>query len=124
MIVTVGDTSSTGLARRELFLSASDISDTDLTEAQYKEKLKQRGREKLAECARYNSVECEAIPYGNFEYLKDYDLGDIVTIKKDNWGISQNLRLSGVTEVYENGTQTIQPVFGEPVPVTANWEED
>ncbi len=124
VIVTVGDTSSTGLARRELFLNASDISDTDLTDAQYREKLRQRGRDKLAECARYNSVECEAIPYGNFEYLKDYDLGDIVTIKKESWDIAQNLRLSGVTEVYENGMQTIQPVFGEPVPVTANWEED
>ena len=122
--VAVGDTSSTGLARREIFLNASDIADTDLTEAQYKEKLRQRGRERLAECARYNAMECEAIPSGNYEYLTDYDLGDIVTIAKSNWGISQNLRLSGVTEVYENGTQTIQPVFGEPIPEKANWEED
>ena len=50
--------------------------------------------------------------------------GDIVTIKKESWDIAQNLRLSGVTEIYENGTQTISPVFGEPVPVTANWEDD
>lgn len=124
VIVTVGDTSTTGLARREVFINGSDISDENLTNAQYLEALRQRGRDKLAECALYNYVECEAIPYGNFEYLKDYDLGDIVTIKKEGWGITQNLRLSGVTEVYENGTQTIQPVFGEPAPVTANWEED
>lgn len=124
VIVTVGDTSSTGLARREVFVNGSDISDENLTDAQYKNKLRQRGREKLAECAYYNSVECEAIPYGNFEYLKDYDLGDIVTIRKSTWDIGENLRLTGVTEVYENGTQTIQPVFGEPVPITADWEED
>lgn len=124
VIVAVGDTSSTGLARREVFVNGSDISDENLTDAQYKNKLRQRGREKLAECAYYNSVECEAIPYGNFEYLKDYDLGDIVTIRKSTWDIGENLRLTGVTEVYENGTQTIQPVFGEPVPITADWEED
>ena len=122
--VTVGATTSTGLARREVFVNGSDISDENLTNDQYLEKLRQRGRDKLAECALYNSVECEAIPYGNFEYLKDYDLGDIVTIRKESWDIGENLRLSGVTEVYENGTQTIQPVFGDPVPVTANWEED
>lgn len=124
VIVTVGNTSATGLVRREVFVNGSDISDENLTDAQYKNKLRQRGREKLAECAYYNSVECEAIPYGNFEYLKDYDLGDIVTIRKSTWDIGENLRLTGVTEVYENGTQTIQPVFGEPAPVTANWEED
>lgn len=122
--VVVGNTSATGLERREIFVNGSDISDENLTSAQYQEALKQRGRDKLAECGYYNSVECEAIPYGNFEYLKDYDLGDIVTIKKESWGIAQNLRLSGVTEIYENGTQTISPVFGEPVPVTANWEDD
>lgn len=122
--VEVGDTTSTGLVRREVFVNGSDISDENLSNAEYLEKLRQRGRDKLAECALYNSVECEAIPYGNFEYLKDYDLGDIVTIRKESWDIGENLRLSGVTEVYENGTQTIQPVFGEPVPVTANWEED
>ena len=122
--VTVGDTTSTGLERREVFVNGSDISDDDLTNAQYLEALRQRGREKLAEMAYYQSVECEAIPYGNFVYLRDYDIGDIVTIKKESWNMAQNLRLSGVTEVYENGTSTIQPIFGNPVPETANWEDD
>ena len=124
VFVTVGDTTSTGLERREVFVNGSDISDENLTDAQYKEALRQRGREKLAEMAYYQSAECEAIPYGNFEYLKDYDIGDIVTIKKESWGVGENLRLFGVTEVYENGTSTIQPIFGNPVPETANWEDD
>ena len=124
VFVTVGDTTSTGLERREVFVNGSDISDENLTNAQYLEALRQRGREKLAEMAYYQSVECEAIPYGNFEYGVDYDLGDIVTIKKESWGVGENLRLFGVTEVYENGTSTIQPIFGNPVPETANWEDD
>lgn len=122
--VTVGDIGVTGLDRREVFLNASDISDENLTQEEYLEKLRQKGREKLAEDARYQYVECEAIPYGNFRYGIDYDLGDIVTVKKESWGITQNLRLSGVTEVYEDGTQTITPIFGNPVPIKANWEDD
>lgn len=122
--VVVGDTDATGLDRREVFVSGSDINPDNLTEQEYTETLEQRGRDKLAEMAKYNSFECEAIPYGNFEYGVDYDLGDIVTVKKESWDIGENLRLVGVTEVYENGTRTIQPVFGEPIPVTANWEDD
>lgn len=124
VFVTVGDDTLTGLERREVFINGSDISDQGLTDEEYLEALRQRGYNKLAENAYYNSVECEAIPYGNFEYLRDYDLGDIVTIKKEGWEIAQNLRLSGITEIYENGTQKISPIFGEPIPVTANWEED
>lgn len=122
--VVVGDTESTGYDRREIFVNGSDITSDDMTDDEYLEALKQRGLDKLAENALYNSIECEAIPYGNFEYGTDYDLGDIVTIKKESWDIGENLRITGITEVYENGTQTIQPTFGEPVPVTANWNEE
>ena len=122
--VAVGDTESTGLERREIFVNGSDISSENLTNEEYLEKLRQRGKEKLAENIKYNFVECEAIPYGNFQYLIDYDLGDIVTIKKEGWSVAQNLRLTGIVEVYENGTQTIQPTFGEPLPETAKWEEE
>lgn len=122
--VAVGDTDVTGFDRREIFVNGSDISPDNLTDDEYLEALKQRGLDKLAENALYNSIECEAIPYGNFEYGTDYDLGDIVTIKKESWDIGENLRITGITEVYENGTQTIQPTFGEPVPVTANWNEE
>lgn len=120
---TVGDDSLTGLARREIFVNGSDISKEGLTDNQYMEKLRQRGLEKLAESTLFQSMECEAIPTGNFNYLTDYDVGDIVTVKKVNWGITRSLRLSAVTESYENGTVTIIPTFGTPLPETVNWEE-
>lgn len=123
-IVIVGETELTGLDRREVFVNGQDISPDNITEEEYTAALEARGWSKLAERARYNSLECEAIPYGNFEYGTDYDLGDIVTIKKESWDLGQNLRLSGITEVYENGTRKIQPVFGEPIPITADWEDD
>lgn len=122
--VVVGETESTGLDRREIYINGSDIMPDNITEEEYHAALEQRGYDKLASCARYNSLECEAIPYGNFEYGKDYDLGDIVTIRKESWDLGENLRLTGITEVYEDGARKIQPVFGEPIPITAKWEED
>ena len=71
-----------------------------------------------------NSFECKTIPAGNFKYGVDYDLGDIVTIKKVNWGISQDLRLSAINEVYEYGNQVIEPVFGNPLPESVSWEDN
>lgn len=123
--VTVSDDDTiTGFDRREIFVNGSDISPDNLTDDEYLEALKQRGRDKLAENAIYTSIECEAIPYGNFEYGVDYDLGDIVTVQKESWDVGENLRITGITEVYENGTQTIQPTFGEPIPIIADWKED
>jgi hypothetical protein len=95
--VAVGETESTGLDRREIYINGSDIMPDNITEEEYHAALEQRGYDKLASCARYNSLECEAIPYGNFEYGKDYDLGDIVTVKKESWDLGENLRLTGIT---------------------------
>ena len=122
--VTVGDDTLTGLERREIFVNGADISAEGLTENEYLEKLRQRGMDKLAESVLSQSMECEAIPDGNFKYLTDYDVGDIVTIRKSKWGITQNLRLTSVMEAYENGAVTITPTFGTPLPETVNWEEE
>lgn len=122
--VTVGDDTLTGLERREIFVNGADISAEGLTQNEYLEKLRQRGMDKLAESVLSQSMECEAIPDGNFKYLTDYDVGDIVTIRKSKWGITQNLRLTSVMEAYENGAVTITPTFGTPLPESVNWEEE
>lgn len=122
--VTVGDDTLKGLERREMFANASDITQESLTLAQYKEKLSQRGIDTLEEHTQYQSAECEVLPYGNFEYLTDYDVGDIVSIVKSDWGIRQDLRITGISEIYENGTMTIAPTFGTPLPTKINWEDD
>jgi len=122
--VTVGDDSLTGLARREIFIDAKDISSDDLTPAQYRAALTTRGNEKLNEQIFSNSYECTTIPSGNFEYKRDYDLGDIVTIKKADWGLNTNLRITEIQEVYEHGSATIVPTFGSPLPTKINMEDE
>lgn len=122
--VTVGDTTATGLALREVKLDATDINPNNLTPAQYEDKLRQRGDELLKNSdILIQSFECEAIPNGNFIYKTHYDLGDIVTLKKDSWGLSMDLRITEMTEIYERNKTIVTPTFGNALPATIDWED-
>lgn len=123
IFVTVGDDSSTGLDRRELFVDARDLQAGTLTQEQYEEKLRQRGQEGLKSNAYSIVYEGVADPNGNFRYKTDYDVGDIVTVRKSNWGLSSDLRISEVTEVYEHEISTVSLTFGDPLPETIDWSE-
>lgn len=122
-MVIVGDDTGTGYDRRELYVDAKDISSDDLTPAQYQAALMQRGIEKLNENVLSNSLECVTIPLGNFVYKKDYDLGDIVTTKKNNWGIGQDLRITEIQEVYEHGAMQVIPTLGTTLPTSLDMED-
>ena len=112
-----------GLDLREIFVDAKDIQKEDMTDAEYKEALKQRGYESLDENSVSESFECETGADINFHYKEDYDLGDIVLINKEKWGIKMNKRITEIQEVYENGGMMIVPVIGNPLPETVDWEE-
>lgn len=116
-IVEVGATDSTGLERRESFLSATDVRNDSISDSQYKEALKQRGNAALSNSILASSFDATVNPNGNFKYLTDYDLGDIVTAQKEAYGITQNLRITEISEVYENGIYKIEPKFGEGLTV-------
>lgn len=121
--VTVGDDTLTGLERREVFLSASDISSEGLTTTEYQNLLKQRGNNLLAEDIFSQVFECSTEANGNFVYKTDYDLGDIVTVRKASWGVETDLRITEVTEVYEFGAMVVTPTFGTKLPETIDWED-
>lgn len=70
-----------GLERRELFVDAKDLSNTDsegqtIPESEYMGHLRQRGSEKLSENKIDITNSCEAETNGVFVYNKDYFLGD------------------------------------------------
>jgi hypothetical protein len=123
VVIMVGDTTGEGYARRELYVDAKDISSENLTQAQYEAALLQRGIEKLNENVLSNFLECVAIPMGNFIYKKNYDLGDIVTTRKVNWGVGQDLRITEIQEIYEHGAMQVAPTLGTPLPTTFNTED-
>ncbi len=123
-IAIAGDDSLTGLERREVFISASDVSKDGLTDAQYIAALEQRGNNELKQDALVESVECTTDANSNFQYLRDYDLGDIVAIRKENWDLLINLRITELTEIYEYGAMKVSPVFGTPLPSVIDWSEN
>jgi hypothetical protein len=93
-----------------------------LSDAAYAAQLQQRGMEKLAGAARSESFSADAVDTGNYKYLTDWDLGDIVSFEK--WGIRIDERITEVEEVYENGVETVTPTCGSPLPETLDLGSD
>jgi len=118
--VTVG--SGSGLDLREIFVDARDITrDSFDSTSEYLEALKQRGYDALNEDIVSESLECETAPAINFTYGTDYDLGDIVTVRKKKWGLYMNQRITELQEVYEYGNGYVVPTFGDPLPESIDW---
>ena len=121
IVVEVG--SGTGLELREDFISATDISQEDITHAQYLAALQERGNQQLEANKFIKCFEFEADPDINFTYGVDYDLGDIVTVKKKSWDLTEDMRITEIQEIYENGAMVISPTLGNPLPETIDWED-
>lgn len=123
VIVSIG--TATGLERRELYVDARDLRQEEgMTLEAYKEKLRQRGLEKLTGYQESKTIECFTDAKANFTYGVNYDLGDIVTVKKKDWDMIVNLRITEIEEVYEKGIMEIYPVFGDPMPNSIDWRDD
>ena len=120
-IVVVGD--ATGLERREIFVDAKDIQSEGLSAAEYEAKLRTRGEETLANNRIENTFECNTGADANFQYKKNYDLGDIVTVKKNKWGITVHERITEIREIYEFGGRRIEPTFGDALPESIDWSD-
>lgn len=122
--VVVGDTSSTGLNRREIYVDGSGVSATDLSSSDFMAKLRQEGQNTINAKSMSESFECDTDASGNFAYRRHYDLGDIVTVKKADWGIQKNLRITEILETYEYGSMTVTPTFGNPLSIAIDWENN
>lgn len=108
---------------RELWVDARDLQQAEgQTDADYQAQLRQRGLEKLAEVNRSESFSAAAVDTGNFAYLTDWDLGDIVSF--ECWGIRLDQRITEVEEVDEGGVVTVTPTCGSPLPETLNLGDD
>ena len=109
----VGDVA--GLDRREMFTDARDISSDvgdgkTLTDEEYIEQLRQRGKEDLAENIAVVSFEGEAETSIMFKYGEDFFIGDVVQIA-DGYGHETKARiLEIVTSEDEDGSYTY-PTF-------------
>ena len=96
---------ATGFDKSVIFVDARDLEEnTDLPA---------RGAAKLKEHERITAFGAEVLPTGPFEYQKDWDLGDIVTVQDKEWNVEVDTRITEVTEIYEAGGFRLGVVFGE-----------
>lgn len=120
VIIEVDQTN--GEPRRELWVDARDLQKGDLSDADYQAQLQQRGIEKLADVQKSEAFSADAIDTANFAYLTDWNLGDIVSMEK--WGLRLDQRITEVEEVFENGTETVTPTCGTPLPEKLDFGSD
>lgn len=122
-VVEVGETAA-GLERQEVFINATDITQTytegetehTMTDEQYIEMLKQRGAQELENYAETLNFSSNIDTFGNLKYRQDYDIGDRVTCINKNWKIKIKVRITEVTEVYQQGEENLEITFGESLP--------
>lgn len=94
-----------GYDRREAWLECGSVDEIDdlVYEAKYQ----------LAQKEKVEFVTCEALPNATFAYLKDWDIGSVVTVQSHALGISQAQKITAVKEVYEQGRVQIIPTLGK-----------
>lgn len=103
---------ATGLARREIYVDARDISRNDgaISTTDYLPMLIERGWEKLAEHEVTKTFEAEIEPQTSFVYKVDYNLGDIVTVTNE-YGVTAKPRIVEIVESWDDTGYTAIPTF-------------
>jgi hypothetical protein len=92
--ITVGDTDSSGLNRRELYVDARDLQSTDSSSTKdYYAKLTQRGNEKLTDYKITKTFEGEIESTQLYQYNKDFFMGDICQMENE-YGIESRVRIT------------------------------
>lgn len=103
-----------GLALRELFVDAKDISSNngEISDYDYTGMLKERGKEKLAEHSVQQTFEAQIEPQTTFHYKTDWNLGDIVTVQNE-YGITAKPRIIEVIESWDTSGYSVIPTFDD-----------
>lgn len=106
--------SGSGLARRELYTDARDLSQTNdgnpIPEADYLAQLEQRGLEDLSENALDVSFEGVVDITRMFKYREDFFLGDIVQLASD-FNIEGKARITEIIKSQNLSGMEIHPTF-------------
>ncbi len=117
-ILSEVDDGSTGFDRYEVFSDQKSLSSDNLSTTDYQNQLKTVGEGNLSD----GSFQLEVTATNVGDYKNKWDLGDIVNVKKEKWGVQTTKRIIEVEEIIEDGKRTIYPTFGSPL--TSTWEDD
>jgi hypothetical protein len=108
-----GDNTAKGFSRRELYVDARDIQSesvnedgttTTLTPEEYDAALVNRGDDKLTECKTTETFEAQIRVFGDvqYEFGKDYQKGDKVTVRDKQLGVVVSARITEVEEDFDD----------------------
>lgn len=115
------DESVSGLKLKEGYVDVSSdiprtVNDVELPYQSYVNMLNIRAQALLSESTVNECINILLYLLSNFQYKKDFFLGDIVSCTDKRTGISINLRITQVNEVWDINGYTISLTLGEPVP--------
>lgn len=108
-----GNNELEGFNRKELYVDARDIQSefanengatTTLTPEEYDAALVNRGNDKLAECKTIETFEAQIRVFGDiqYEFGKDYQKGDKVTVRDKQLGVVVSARITEVEEDFDD----------------------
>jgi hypothetical protein len=102
---------ATGLDRFEMFVDSSGVSSNEgeITDSEYYQMLIENGKEQLAQNSTSTSFE-GVVDTNLYEYKKDFDLGDIVTLENE-YGIKVDARIIEIIETWNDTGYSLEPKF-------------
>lgn len=109
-VVDVGSVS--GYPRYETFIQSGLTRDPDISDADYKSQVRQKGRSEITKSSRYKTFSGEIDTDGVFKIGEDFNLGDVVKIQMDQ-GISGTARLIEIMYSDEMDGKRITGTFEE-----------
>ncbi len=116
-VIATVDLRKPGEDRKEIWVDARDLQQEDgegniIPLGAYRAQLAQRGKEKLAEYRKVETVNSSIDPRANLVYKKDFDLGDYCTYMNTEVMISADKRITEVMETYEGAAMGLEVTFG------------
>lgn len=108
-VIAVDKAGLSGFDRKEIFVDARDLEEGDNEYTL----LKDRGFSKLSAMCAADSYDFTAVST-TLQYLKDWDLGDLVTVMSEGFGMTVHERVLEVEEAYDSSGVQITPTVGEP----------
>lgn len=114
-----------GYNRREIILDAANIRKeyTDendnkivMTDAQFKDALKEYGTNKVSEYKRIQTFQSDVEVYSRYTFGVHYFLGDIITNRNDEIGVINHTRVVSSRETYSNKGYELSLDFGVGIP--------
>ena len=109
------------LERYEVYVDAKDMSDEEqvdgetkpIPEAEYIEMLKEKGKQSIVLPLTASESQI-AVQSTQFQYNKDYFVGDYVTVEHRRLGLRQNkIQLIGMIESFDRNGRNLTPTFRE-----------